>query len=207
MHQLDYRVIQSGSSGNAVRIADIMIDCGIPYTRMRDELYKCKLLFITHKHSDHLNIRTYSAIKKNYRHIKTIANYDVATKITPDFILGDSPRKIKTKNYVITPFKVNHDVVTHGLTIAFRDGINVIYVTDSAGTDEWPKGKYDYLFLESNHDENILNLASGQHYGYDVFAISKRHTSKQEAKAFYYLNRKSKDSEFIELHKSQRFYR
>lgn len=207
MTSLDYTIIQSGSAGNAVRIEDIMIDCGVSYSKMKDELYKCKLLFITHKHSDHLKLNTFAQIKKHHRFIKVIANYDVAQIVNVDFILSDNPKKIRTKAYEIEAFLVPHDVVTHGLAIHFNDGREVIYVTDSAGTKTWIKGKYDYLFIESNHDEVLLKTFKPSDFRYDYLNGSMRHTSKQESKAFYYLNRKNKGSEWIELHKSERFYR
>ena len=33
--ELDYKVLSTGSIGNAVRIEDIMIDCGISYKTMK----------------------------------------------------------------------------------------------------------------------------------------------------------------------------
>ena len=41
---LDYNVIASGSKGNAVRIENIMIDCGITFGRMEEDLYKVDTL-------------------------------------------------------------------------------------------------------------------------------------------------------------------
>lgn len=207
MNELDYKIIKSGSSGNAVRIEDVMIDCGTSYSQIKEELYKCKLLFITHIHSDHLKLQTFNQIKQNHRSIKVIGNYQVAEKIRVDVILGDHPRTIKTKKYSLKPFLVPHSTVTHGFVMNFKSGIDLIYVTDSAGTKDWIEGKYDYLFIESNHDEGIINQISEKEYGYEAFQASKRHTSIQESKAFYYMNRKSPDSKWIELHKSERFYK
>ena len=202
--KLDYIVLGSGSSGNAVRIGDIMIDCGLPYPKMKEELKKCKALFITHKHGDHLRKETFKKIKQHHRRLKIFGNWQVAEVVSVDHITNR--KSIKMNNWVLTPFEVPHDVVTQGVVINFDNGLDVIYVTDSAGNKEWKKGKYDYLFLESNHDENIINQVKTSDYKYDVVAGAKRHTSTQESKAFYYLNRKNKDSEWIELHKSGRFY-
>ena len=202
--KLDYKIIKSGSNGNAVRIADIMIDCGVSYKEMEDELYKCKVLFITHIHSDHLNMSTFKKIKKHHRRLKIFGNWEVASKVAVDVIIN--VKKIKYSDWIMTPFEVPHDVTCHGLTIDFKNLTSVIYVTDSAGNKTWPKGKYDYMFIESNHDENIVNKINIKDYGYDVISGSKRHTSTQESKAFYYMNRRNKDSKWIELHKSSRFY-
>jgi hypothetical protein len=41
---------------------------------------------------------------------------------------------------------------------------------------------------------------------YSPYLSGKRHLSTQQAKAFWYMHRRSADSELIELHKSARFY-
>lgn len=204
MKELDYKVLGSSSLGNAVRIEDIMIDCGLPYGKMKDDLNKCRLLFITHKHSDHVKRETIQRIARDHKHIKIATNYEVAEMYGADFITGIKP--IKTKKWTIKPFEVPHNTVCQGIEIHFQNGIDVIYVTDSAGAKTWPDGKYDYLFIESNHDETKLRIAEKNKYGYDYFSSAKRHTSYQESKAYYYLHRKGKESEWIELHKSGRFY-
>ena len=132
---LDYRIIGSGSSGNAVRIENIMIDCGLSYASMKDELYKCKVLFITHKHSDHLNLKTFKNILKHHKNIKVISNYEVAEIVKVDKI--SNTKIIKTKDWTMRTFYVPHDVVTQGVVINFKNGIDVIYVTDSAGIKSW----------------------------------------------------------------------
>jgi hypothetical protein len=70
-----------------------------------------------------------------------------------------------------------------------------------------PAGPYDYLFIESNHDEQKLEaVRNEQRGGYNPYLSGKRHLSTQQAKAFFYLNRRNQDSQFIELHQSSRFY-
>lgn len=203
MTEIDYRILSSGSKGNAVRIENIMVDAGIAFKHMKEELYKCRYLFYTHRHSDHLNIKTYQAIRKNFPKIIIIGNYEVAQSVPVDIVA--TTKEIKMKKNSIKPFEVPHDVTCHGFTFEINDNTG-IYVTDSAGKDEWPKGEYDYLFIESNHDENKLERINTRDYGYDVFGNAKRHTSTQESKAFYYMNRRDSDSKWIELHKSGRFY-
>lgn len=202
--ELEYEIIGSGSSGNCVVIENLMIDVGLPYKKVEPHLHKVDYLFITHKHGDHLNKSTYNRIRKMYPNIKTISNYEVAELVKVDLVTGE--RKIKLRgNHIIHPFEVPHNVVTYGLT-GKVNGIDYIYVTDSAGTKEWRKGKYDYLFLESNHDKKKMRAMDLGKYGYNVWANANRHTCYRDSKAFYLLNRKDKDSPWIELHKSARFY-
>ena len=202
---MNYKIVSSGSQGNCVIIENLMIDCGIAYKDLEKYLPDIDYLFITHKHGDHLKETTYNRIRREYPHIKTMGNYEVAYEVTVDKIITDNRIKLDSNHY-ITPFPVPHDVICFGVVGEFEDK-DYIYVTDSAGTKSWPRGKYDYLFIESNHDPQKVAMANKKkRFGYNVWAGAKRHTSTHDSKAFYFANRKSEDSEWIELHKSKRFY-
>lgn len=204
MSDLDYKVISSGSKGNAVRINDILIDCGIPFSKLKEEVKKCKTLLITHRHSDHLNVNTYNKIRKMYPRITVASNYDVAYKVNIPNVLVPS-KKYKINNTFITPFEGAHSVPVFGFIIHYKN-INVLYATDTYSLKNCPNVPIDYFFLESNHDEKKLNAVKLSDYRYDVYRASKMHLSTQQAKVFYYMHRRSKDSPWIELHKSERFY-
>ena len=91
-------------------------------------------------------------------------------------------------------------------TWSFNDN-EIIYATDTNSLENAPERKYDYLFLESNYDVEKLELARGKRskYGYDPYISGLRHLSTKDCKTFYYLNRRDKSSELIELHMSERF--
>ena len=75
--------------------------------------------------------------------------------------------------------------------------------------DALPLTKFDYFFIESNHDERKIEMireGSYSKYGYDAYGGAKRHLSTQQCKAFFYMKRRNKQAELIELHKSSRFY-
>lgn len=204
---LDYKVIKSGSSGNAVRVENVMFECGVPFKDMEKELYKVKYLIVTHKHSDHLNITTYKKIRKKFPRIQFIANWDVASRIPIDHITGDET-ELEFRDWIFESFKAVHDVICHGYVMK-REDLTILYVTDTSTMEFAPKYKYDYFFMESNHDENKINAirnTSKKLYGYNAWEGAMRHLSTQKAKAFYWMNRKSEDSKWIELHKSERFY-
>ena len=57
-----------------------MIDCGMPFNAMRDELYKCNTLLITHIHTDHIKDSTFRKILSEFPRIKTFSNPTVAYK-------------------------------------------------------------------------------------------------------------------------------
>jgi L-ascorbate metabolism protein UlaG (beta-lactamase superfamily) len=182
-----------------------MVDIGVPYRDIEKELYNIKYLLITHAHSDHINRTTLESLKKHFPRITIISNYEVhqlhrVHKISADNI------PIKFKDYSFTPFQCEHDVICQGYVWQHK-GSNIIYATDTSTLKHAPKLKYDWLFLESNHDEKKLEQVRSERAGaYSPYLSAKRHLSTQESKKFYYLNRKDRDSQWIELHKSSRFY-
>lgn len=204
--KLDYNIIATGSTGNAVRIENIMIDCGIPFIKMKEDLYKVDSLLITHAHSDHVKPRTLERIRKEFPNIRVYANADVAYRYTIDKVIGTAPFKVRGKKRVI-PFDGVHDVPVTGFVLLIED-LNVLYMTDSARVNPPGDIKFDYMFLESNFDERKLRELSKQYKrrGYDPYSSVTRHLSTQKCKEFYYVNRRNEKSVLIELHQSHRFY-
>jgi ribonuclease BN (tRNA processing enzyme) len=202
---MNYEVISSGSKGNCVIVNDVMIDCGLPFNKIKNELYDIKYLLITHVHSDHLKVQTLLNIAQHFPRIQIIGNYEVHQMYNVD-IIANSGFEIVTDDYIFYPFECVHDVLTYGYTWNF-EGNDIIYATDTSTLVNAPKKKYDFFFLESNHDEAKLEEVRNQYKGsYNPYLGGKRHLSTQQAKAFYYLHRRTLDSQFIELHKSTRFY-
>lgn len=202
---IEWKIISSGSKGNCVIVNDVMIDCGVPFKRIKEHLYDINYLLLTHIHSDHINSSTLESIRKLFPKITIIGNYQIAQLYDID-IIGNSDFKITLPSFEVTPFECFHDVITQGYTWRV-DGENIIYATDISSLENAPHLKFDYLFIESNHDEKKLEMARNKSkYGYNPFTGGKRHLSTQQCKTFYYLNRRSKESQLIELHKSERFY-
>jgi L-ascorbate metabolism protein UlaG (beta-lactamase superfamily) len=203
---MNYKIISTGSKhGNCVIINDVMVDCGVPFGKIKDELYDIKYLLITHGHGDHLNIKTIQQITENFPRITIIGNYAVHGLYNCN-IIANAGFDIITGWYTFTPFECVHDVLCYGYTWTF-EGQEIIYATDTSTLENAPVKKYDWLFLESNHDEQKLEQVRNEQRGsYNPYLSGKRHLSTQQAKAFFYLNRRNRDSQFIELHQSSRFY-
>lgn len=206
---LNYHIENSNSSGNCVIIEDMMVDIGLSYKRIEPFLKDIKYIFITHTHGDHLKTSTYWAIRDNYPNIIIMGNLGVYDKVdgSLNIVTVDDIPIILDDGVRLTPFDVQHSVQCQGFTLNYDNGSDIIYVTDSAGTADWKRGKYDYLFLESNHCEYVLNTLDLSKYNYNVLDATRNHTSQQESRDFYLLNRKDKKSKWVELHKSSRFYR
>lgn len=205
MDKLHYNIIASGSSGNCVTVEDVMIDCGVPFKKIKEQLYDIHYLLLTHTHSDHIKHTTYQNIRRLFPKILTIGNYEVHQAFGVDQISNEG-FEIATKNYTFLPFRCPHDVLVHGYVWKKND-LDIIYATDTETLEYAPERRYDYFFIESNHDEKKLEqIRSSQKYGYNAYASGLRHLSTQKSKAFYYLYRKNDRAQWIELHKSRRFY-
>ena len=200
---LNYEVIASGSSGNAVRIENVLVDIGIPFKRLKEHLYEVDYVLITHKHSDHMNKSAFNGIRKMFPHIQFISNWEVAQHIDIDHIVN-AGYNFKVGEYDFLPFELEHDVLCYGYCWS-KNGKDVIYATDTSTLLNAPKRKFDYLFLESNHDPVKLKMAKPAK-GYDPRISGMRHLNTFDSKEFYFVNRKGNDSKWIELHKSNRFY-
>lgn len=202
---MKYEILASSSSGNCVIINDVMIDCGISFSKLKKKLYKIRYLLLTHIHTDHINTTALRNIKEQFPRIKVIGNYEVHQTHGVD-IISNSGYPVKTKHYEFLPFEGVHDVIVQGFTWKFENN-KIIYITDTATLKHAPKDKYDYLFLESNHDKDLIEKIRDKRKGtYSPYLSAKRHLSTQDCRLFYYLNRANKDSKLIELHKSSRFY-
>lgn len=203
--ELDYNIIGTGSSGNAVRIENIMIDCGVAFSKMKEDLYEVDALLLTHSHSDHIKPQTLKRIRKEFPRVKVYGNAHTAYQYEVDKVIGTA--EFSVKNHKVIPFDGVHDVPVTGFIICIEE-MNILYMTDSSSVpipDGYP---LDYVFLESNYDEKKLEMTAKRYAkkGYDPYESVLRHLSTQKCKEFYYVNRRDKDSVLIELHKSRRFY-
>ena len=212
MSIIDYNVIASGSSGNAVRIENIMFDCGVPFSRMKKDLYKVDYLLITHEHTDHLKKATLNAIVRQFPNIRIYSTYRVSrlnenvVAINLDYLPIDLGDKLM---YAVD---VPHNVLTYGYIIVGPEK-TYIYATDLSNTESLSKFctengfTFDGVFLEANYDPEKLRAMGDEWHGqYNAYYDSSaRHLSKDDSTLFY-AKFKKKDGEYIELHKSRRFY-
>jgi len=206
MIELDYHIIGTGSSGNAVRIENIMFDCGVPFSHMKEDLYKVDTLLITHSHSDHIKPATLERIRKEFPGITVFGNADVAYQYDVDMVVGSKPFSLRKRRKII-PFDGVHDVPVTGYIVQMK-GLNILYMTDTARVNPPSDLLLDYIFLESNFDERKLRQEAKRYkkHGYDPYLSVTRHLSTQKCKEFYYTHRRNEESKLIELHQSQRFY-
>lgn len=216
---LDYKILSSGSVGNAVRIRNIMIDCGIAFNKMKEELYKCQYLLITHDHQDHVKPAVLNQIVEQFPNIEIYSTYkvtrmnDAVIAINTDYLPIRLQRWQDKCGCDMWAVPVPHNTLCFAYVLRFQDGVNLVYATDLKNTDDLSRFseqegfQYDYTFLEANYDETKLRLLGDSWHGqYNAYVdSSERHLAKDESLRFYW-KYKAEGGEYIELHKSRRFY-
>ena len=134
---MNYKIISSCSTGNAVIIKDIiLIDCGVTYKKLKDDYKKIKLVLLTHIHSDHFKRET---IKKLAQERPTLRFACCEWLLEPLLECGVNRKNIDVleigikydyKLFKVVPIKLYHDVPQCGYRILF-DNYKIIYATDT----------------------------------------------------------------------------
>ena len=165
---MKYEILKTGSKGNCIIVENaIMLDCGVSYKSIEPYLPKIKLIFISHRHGDHLNCATIRQIAFNYPTIKYICNvYDtdlikilvkcnVRTKNI--FALKQNKEYTIGKVLVVKLQELKHDVFNSACEIRYK-GKRLIYITDTGNVDNIDAKGFDYYLIEANYkDEEELD--------------------------------------------------
>lgn len=166
-------ILGTGSTGNAVLIDDkIMIDCGLGVNKLLPYLQNVRHLFITHRHSDHLNISVLKNIAKKvsdsiirfglhvnsdcYEMIERKAP-EIAEMIETDRLTSHSKIELKIDGveYKIETYPLYHDVENQGFVIT-KNGKTLIHATDTSTMKDAPNRQFDVILVEGNYDESKL---------------------------------------------------
>lgn len=166
-------ILGTGSTGNAVLIDDtIMIDCGLGVNKLLPYLQNVRHLFITHRHSDHLNISVLKNIAKKVSksiirfglHINSDC-YNMIERKAPEIAeMIESERltshslldlKIDGVEYKIETYPLYHDVENQGFVIT-KNGKTLIHATDTSTMKDAPNRQFDVILVEGNYDESKL---------------------------------------------------
>jgi len=207
------KVISSGSEGNAVIYNNaIMVDCGVSFKALEAVKRSLKIVLLTHKHSDHLKIRTLQRLQAERPTLRVACG---------DFLLEelscikniDVLQVGKIYDYgafKVSPVKLYHDVPNFGWRIFLPNGQKIFHATDTVHLEGITAKGYDLYAIEHNYCEEYIQQAieearaNGEYT--HAYGSIKTHLSIQQARAFIDKNRKE-SSEVLELHKSRSFYK
>ena len=207
------KVISSGSEGNAVIYNNaIMVDCGVSFKALEAVKRSLKIVLLTHKHSDHLKIRTLQRLQAE-RPTLRVACGDFLLEELPCIKNIDVLQVGKIYDYgafKVSPIKLYHDVPNFGWRIFLPNGQKIFHATDTVHLEGITAKGYDLYAIEHNYCEEYIQeaieeaRANGEYT--HAYGSIKTHLSIQQARAFIEANRKE-SSEVLELHKSRSFYK
>ena len=206
---MNYKIISSCSTGNAVIIKDIiLIDCGVTYKKLKDDYKKIKLVLLTHIHSDHFKRET---IKKLAQERPTLRFACCEWLLEPLLECGVNRKNIDVleigikydyKLFKVVPIKLYHDVPQCGYRILF-DNYKIIYATDTRTLEGITAKNYDLYLIEGNYEdseieERIRKKQEIQQYCYE-YRARYTHLSKGQASDFL-LKNMGNNSEYVFMH-------
>lgn len=211
-----YEILKTGSKGNCIIVEDaIVLDCGVSYKTLEPYLYKVKLIFISHRHKDHLLPCTIKQIAFNYPTIKFICNiedkdlikilvkYGVRTKNI--FGLKQNREYTIGKTLIVKLQELKHDVLNSACELRYK-GKKLIYITDTGSVDNIVAKGFDNYLIEANYksEEELDKLIQRDYDEGKEFSHYERvrETHLSEEKAIEFLKKNMKDySEFEFIHK------
>lgn len=207
------KVISSGSEGNAVIYNNaIMVDCGVTLKALEAVKRSLKIVLLTHKHSDHLKIRTLQRLQAE-RPTLRVACGDFLLEELPCIKNIDVLQVGKIYDYgafKVSPVKLYHDVPNFGWRIFLPNGQKIFHATDTVHLEGITAKGYDLYAIEHNYCEEYIQQAieearaNGEYT--HAYGNINTHLSIQQARAFIEANRKE-SSGVLELHKSRSFYK
>lgn len=208
---MNYKVIESGSSGNATIIENIiLIDCGVSFKKLSEYYRNLKLVLLTHIHSDHFNKIT---IKKLAKERPTL-RFGCCEWLVKELIdCGVDKRNIDiyeidycypySSKLSIEVFNLLHDVPNCGYKI-FIDDKKYFYATDTNSLENIEAKNYDMYFVEGNYEDKAQleerkqkHIEKGEYYYED--RVEKTHLSQVQATEWLMKNM-GNNSQYIFMH-------
>ena len=165
---MTYKIIASGSSGNAVLVNDcVLIDCGVSIKKLREFEQNICLVLLTHSHGDHFKLSTVKALSRQHPALRWGC---CEWMVKPLLEAGVDPRNIdifstedKEVEYMYPPIgiklrpeKLTHNVPNCGYHIFTFGGDKAFYATDTGSLDGIEAKGYDLYLLEANHGEQEI---------------------------------------------------
>jgi len=211
---MQYNIISTGSKGNAVVInGKILIDCGVPFVKLKDSYKNIQLVLLTHIHGDHFNKATIKKLGKERPTLRfACCEWLVANLIE----CGINKKNIDvleigtTYNFNIckvVPILLYHNVPQCGYRIFIEDK-KMIYATDTNNLDSIEAKGYDYYLIEANYtkegmEERIKEKELMGVYIYEYDAMLN-HLSKEKCDEFLITNAGDNSQyEYMHQHKEK----
>ena len=177
--------IASGSSGNCIYVGsqntNLLVDAGVSAKRIENGLNGIDIqpdsiqgILITHEHSDHVS--GLGILARRY-HIPIYATYETARAINQMKSIGDIPQELyhfvkpnetfMINDISVEPFATSHDAANPVCYTMQSEGHKIGFATDLGKYDDYIVSMLEnseLLFLEANHDVNMLMVGKYPYY-------------------------------------------
>lgn len=209
---IDYQVISTGSIGNAVLYnGNILVDCGIPFIKIKDILPNVRLLLLTHIHHDHYRSSTIKRVRKMYPKIKFVCGVWLRPYLEmdgiEDAIILDYDKVYNFGFCKLSIVRAIHDVPNCGYRIFIGDQ-KILHITDTFTMEGIIAKDYSILAIENHHDELDMEkwIAEKEELGQFCYekGAKNSHLSFQKAQEFINMN-KGEHTEILKLHISSKY--
>lgn len=204
---IDYKIIATGSKGNAVLIDNrILIDCGVSFRKIQNVYKNLELVLLTHIHSDHFKHST----------IRLLAQERPTLRFGCGEWLANDLKRCEVKNIdimeygklydygtvSIIPIRLYHNVPNCGFRLRIN-GEKILYATDTCTLKGIKAPEYDLYMIEANYDFDKIHKSIHQKreagkYAYEIDVL-KNHMCILDSEAFFEENRGAK-SRVVYLH-------
>ena len=219
---MTYNILGSGSSGNGTIVFDhILIDCGVPFTKIAAYVKEIQLVLLTHEHGDHFKpstVKTLHEIRPTVRFAccEWMAQRLVDAGVSKNHIDVLDPGRWYEygPSFCVSPVVVPHNVPNCGWSVFRRKDTSdfsrinhygwekIFYVTDASSLTGINAEHYDLYMIECNHKEDEIRekikakQARGE-YAYEVEA-QRNHLSWEQAMSW--LAENGPEGKFIPMH-------
>lgn len=206
-----HKVIATGSTGNAVLYhCNILVDCGVSFSKIEPYLYDIDIVLLTHIHGDHFNLSTIKRLQFErpslrigcgswmIEYLEGLRNIDIY----------EYGKIYDCGAFKISPVKLYHDVENFGYRI-FKDNYKIIHCTDTAHLEGITAKNYDLYAIEHNYNEDTIWGSISESESKGEFSHQKdsfnSHLSEQQARDFIFKN-KGEKYEVLRLHESSQAF-
>jgi len=204
-----YNIIATGSKGNAAVIGgSILVDCGVPYSKLAGVRQDLKLVLLTHQHGDHFKPRTIKALASDRPTLRFVCCEWMAQLL--DGLVERKNIDVLTPNYcyiysgicTVKPERLTHNVPNCGWHIWMKEK-SIFYATDTSTLKGVQAENYDLYMIEANHEkEELIERARAKiergEYAYEMDA-AHNHLSRSDAEDWLYQNIGA-NGEYVFLH-------
>lgn len=186
-------ILGSGSSGNAIILDNILIDCGVSFKKLEPYIRQLNVVCMTHTHKDHLQPATVRRLAKERPSLWWICGEHLtgdllacgvrAAKIVP----LKNGQKCVLSDFSAEVVNLYHDATNVGYRLNLS-GTRIFYATDTATLDGIEAKNYDLYLIEANYSEDEIRERIRQKKADGLYCYEERvlktHLSREQAEAW-----------------------